>query len=107
MRSPLVLLSCVFALWAQQAVPQPLVRSWTIREVGAYRKIPTATLRTKMAQKGVLFGVNEPFDQRKVDGTIVLLRDLYKEAGIAVTVVPSKVSAGANAVKVEYTVHGQ
>lgn len=85
----------------------PLVRTWTIREIGAYKKIPTATLRAKMAQRGVLFSVNEPYDQRKVDGTTALLRELYKAAGVAVTVVPAKVALGPNAVKVEYVVHQQ
>ena len=88
--------------------PQPqFVRTWTIRETGDYKKIPTATLRTKMAQRGVLFAVNEPYDQRKVDGTSALLRELYQAQGVTVTVVPSKVPAGPNFVKIEYVIHKQ
>ena len=92
------------AVFGQPAAKAPLVRSWTIRETGSFKKIPTATLREKMAQRGVLFGVNEPFDQNKVDGTMLLLKQLYKEAGVAVIVVPSKVAVGPDAVKVEYVV---
>ncbi len=58
-----------------------------------------------MQQRGVLFGVDEPYDQNKVDGTTLLLKQLYKEAGINVNVVPARIQAGANAVKVEYVVH--
>jgi hypothetical protein len=94
-------------LAGQQASHPPLVRSWTIREVGKYKKIPTATLRAKMAQRGVLFGVNEPYDQSKVDGTTLLLRQLYKDVGVVVTVHPITTPLGANAVKVEYVVSGQ
>ncbi len=95
------------ALPAQQTSHPPLVRSWTIREVGKFRKIPTATLRAKMAQRGVLFGVNEPYDQSKVDGTTLLLQQLYKDAGTVVTTHATTISLGANAVKVEYVVNGQ
>ena len=95
------------ALSAQQASHPPLVRSWTIREVGKYKKIPTATLRARMAQRGVLFGVNEPYDQSKVDGTTLLLRQIYKDAGVVVTVHPTTIPLGPNAVKVEYVVNGQ
>ena len=97
-------LCCAAALPGQQASRPPLVRSWTIREVGSYKKIPTATLRAKMAQRGVLFGVDEPYDQSKVDGTTLLLKQLYKEAGVTVTVVPSRIPVSANFVKVEYVV---
>jgi hypothetical protein len=97
----------VLTLSAQQPSRPPLVRSWTIREVGDFKKIPTTTLRAKMQQRGVMFGVNEPFDQRKVDGTTALLRDLYRETGVTVTVVPAKQNIGPNAVKVEYVVHKQ
>ena len=100
-------LLCAVALFAQRPAGPPLVRSWTIREVGNYKKIPTATLRAKMAQRGVLFSVNEPYDQNKVDGTILLLQQLYKEAGVTVTVRPSRISLGPNAVKVEYVVNKQ
>jgi len=100
-------LCCVVAMSGQQAASPPLVRSWTIRETGAFRKIPTATLREKMAQRGVLFGVNEPYDQNKVDGTTLLLKQLYKDAGVIVVVVPSRVQVGPNAVKVEYMVRKQ
>src|SRR5580698_9889991 len=93
------------ALSAQQALHPPLVRSWTIREVGKYKKIPTATLRAKMAQRGVLFGVNEPYDQNKVDGTTLLLRQLYKDAGVVVTTHATTTALGPNAVKVEYVVN--
>jgi len=89
------------------AAAPPLVRSWTIREVGNYKKIPTATLRAKMAQRGVLFGVNEPYDQNKVDGTILLLRQVYKDSGVEVTVHPLTIPVGTNAVKVEYVVNKQ
>ena len=102
-----VMLCCAAALSGQQASHPPLVRSWTIREVGKYKKIPTATLRAKMAQRGVLFGVNEPYDQSKVDGTTLLLRQLYKDAGVEVTVHPTTIPMGPNAVKVEYVVNGQ
>jgi hypothetical protein len=95
----------VFA--AQQQAHPPLVSSWTIREVGNYKKIPTAVLREKMAQRGVLFAVDEPYSQDKVDGTVLLLRQVYKDAGILVTVRPSRIAAGPNAVKVEYTVNKQ
>jgi hypothetical protein len=98
---------CATALFAQQPAHQPLVRSWTIREIGSYKKIPTATLRAKMAQRGVLFAVNEPYSQDKVDGTALLLRQLYKDAGVLVTVRPSKIPVSANAVKVEYVVNRQ
>jgi outer membrane protein assembly factor BamA len=106
------LLSFGLAAWGQQParplpVRAPLVRSWTIREIGNYRKIPTAALRSKMAQRGVLFAVDEPYDQNKVDGTVLLLKQVYKEAGVAVTVAATKIQAGPNAVKVEYTVHRQ
>ena len=94
-------------LSGQQASHPPLVRSWTIREVGKYKKIPTATLRAKMAQRGVLFGVNEPYDQNKVDGTTLLLRQLYKDAGVVVTAHATTIQLGPNAVKVEYVVNGQ
>ena len=92
------------ALLGQQSGNPPLVRSWTIREVGNYKKIPTSTLRAKMAQRGVLFGVDEPYDQNKVDGTTLLLKQVYKDAGIVVTVRSTTIPAGKNAVKVEYTV---
>jgi hypothetical protein len=122
MRSPrlcaiLLMLSGGLLLFAQASTrpPQPqsaqqqpqFVRTWTIRETGDYKKIPTATLRTKMAQRGVLFAVNEPYDQRKVDGTSALLRELYHAQGVAVTVVPSKLPAGTNFVKIEYVIHKQ
>ncbi len=99
-------LLCSLALLGQTAHP-PLVRSWTIRETGAYKKIPTATLREKMQQRGVLFGVNEPYDQNKVDGGVLLLKQLYKDAGVTVTVVPAKIAVGPNAVKIEYSVRKQ
>lgn len=85
----------------------PLVRSWTIREVGNFKKIPTATLKQKMTERGVLFGVNEPYDQNKVDGTTLLLRQLYKDAGVLVTVRSQRIQINANAVKVEYVVNKQ
>ena len=91
---------------SQSAQPQ-FVRTWTIRETGDYKKIPTPTLRTKMAQRGVLFAVNEPYDQRKVDGTTALLRELYQAQGVAVTVVASKVPVGQSFVKIEYAIHKQ
>jgi hypothetical protein len=97
----------VVSLFGMQSARPPLVRSWTIREVGSYKKIPTATLRAKMAQRGVLFGVNEPYDQSKVDGTLLLLRQLYKDAGVLVTVHPLTIPAGPDAVKVEYVVNRQ
>jgi hypothetical protein len=103
----LLALCCALPMLGQQAYRPPLVRSWTIREIGSYRKIPTATLRAKMAQRGVLFGVDEPYDQSKVDGTTLLLKQLYKEAGVTVTVVPSRIPVSANAVKVEYVVQRQ
>lgn len=98
---------CVATLVAQQAPRPPLVRSWTIREVGAFKKIPTATLRAKMEQRGVLFGVNEPYSQEKVDGTTLLLKQVYKDAGVAVTVHASTLPAGKDGVKVEYVVSQQ
>lgn len=101
---PWLILLCAVALFGQQPARPPLVRSWTIREAGNYKKIPTATLRAKMAQRGVLFGVNEPYSQDKVDGTVLLLRQVYKDAGVVVTVRPSKIALGPNAVKVEYVV---
>jgi hypothetical protein len=94
-------------LAGQQSAHPPLVRSWTIREVGAFKKIPTATLRAKMEQRGVLFGVNEPYDQAKVDGTTLLLRQLYKDAGVTVTVYSTTVPLGRDAVRVEYVVNKQ
>jgi hypothetical protein len=42
-----------------------------------------------------------------VDGTILLLRQVYKDAGVAVTVRSSNIQVGANAVKVEYVVNKQ
>ncbi len=102
----LILFCSLFAA-AQQPSRAPLVRSWTIREVGNFKKIPTATLRERMAQRGVLFGVNEPYDQSKVEGTTVLLRQLYRDAGVAVIVHSSIVQLGPNAVKLEYVVDKQ
>ena len=102
-----VLLLFVVALAGQQIAPPPLVRSWTIREVGSYKKIPTATLRQKMQERGVLFGVNEPYNQNKVDGTTLLLRQLYKDAGVLVTVRFQRIQLNPNAVKVEYVVNRQ
>jgi outer membrane protein assembly factor BamA len=93
------------AIFGQQFGGNPLVRSWTIREVGHFRKIPTATLREKMTQRGVLFNVDEPYDQNKVDGTTLLLRQLYKDQGIVVTVKSSTIPAGKNAVKIEFVVN--
>ena len=100
-------LCCALALSGQQLPRPPMVRSWTIREIGNYKKIPTATLRAKMAQRGVLFGVDEPYDQNKVDGTTLLLKQLYQDLGVNVTVVPARIQVSANAVKVEYVVHRQ
>jgi hypothetical protein len=102
-----LVLICATALVAQRSSAPPLVRSWTIREVGSFKKIPTATLREKMTQRGVLFAVNEPFDQNKVDGTILLLKQVYKDAGIVVLVRSATIPLGANAVKVEYSVNKQ
>lgn len=102
-----LLLICALMLAGQGMARPPLVRAWTIREVGNYKKIPTAALRAKMAQRGVLFGVNEPYDQSKVDGTTLLLKQLYRDAGVNVTVVAARIAVGANAVKVEYVVHKQ
>ncbi len=102
-----IMLICAMALFAQHSSAPPLVRSWTIRELGSFKKIPTATLRAKMAQRGVLFGVDEPFDQNKVDGTILLLKQVYKEAGVVVLVRSTTIPAGSNAVKVEYSVNKQ
>ena len=102
-----LLLLFVAALAGQQMARPPLVRSWTIREVGNYNKIPTATLRQKMQERGVLFGVNEPYSQSKVDGTTLLLRQLYKDAGVLVTVRFQRIQLNANAVKVEYVVNRQ
>jgi outer membrane protein assembly factor BamA len=102
-----LILICAMALIAQRSSAPPLVRSWTIREVGRFKKIPTATLREKMAQRGVLFGVNEPFDQDKVDGTILLLKQVYKDAGVVVLVRSVTIPAGPNAVKIEYSVNKQ
>ncbi len=99
-----LILICVFALSGQQPARVPLVRTWTIREVGNFKKIPTATLREKMSQRGVLFAVNEPFSQAKVDGTVLLLKQVYKDAGVTVSVRPSTIALGPNAVKVEYAV---
>ena len=100
-----LILFCVAALVAQRSAP--LVRSWTIREVGAFKKIPTAILRAKMEQRGVLFAVNEPYDQAKVDGTTLLLKQLYKDAGVVVLVDSATVPLGRDAVKVEYVVNKQ
>ena len=102
-----LILICVVALVAQHSSVPPLVRSWTIREVGSFKKIPTATLRAKMAQRGVLFAVDEPFSQDKVDGTILLLKQVYKDAGVVVLVRSATIPLGANAVKVEYSVNKQ
>jgi hypothetical protein len=102
-----MILLCAVALCAQRSANPPLVRSWTIREMGNYKKIPTATLREKMAQRGVLFAVNEPYDQNKVDGTTLLLRQVYKDAGVLVTVRSTTVRLSPNAVKVEYVVDRQ
>jgi len=102
-----LILFCVTVLIGQQRSAPPLVRSWTIREVGAFKKIPTATLREKMQQRGVLIGVDEPYDQAKVDGTTLLLRQLYKDAGVAVLVHSSTVPVGRDAVKIEYVVNKQ
>ena len=96
---------CAAALVAQRPAHPPLVRSWTIREVGAFKKIPTATLRAKMLERGVLFGVDEPYSQDKVDGTNLLLRQLYKDAGVMVTVHSTTVPAGRDGVKIEYIVN--
>ena len=104
-----LVLFCVASLFAlqSQAAHPPLVRSWTIREVGNYKKIPTATLRAKMAQRGVLFGVNEPYEQSKVDGTTLLLRQVYKDAGVLVTVRAATIPVGKDSVKIEYVVNKQ
>jgi outer membrane protein assembly factor BamA len=102
-----LILFCVLPVLPMRAASPPLVRSWTIREVGNYKKIPTATLRAKMAQRGVLFGVNEPYDQSKVDGATLLLKQVYKDAGVLVTVHPLTISVGPSAVKVEYVVNKQ
>lgn len=102
-----LILICAVTLMGQSAKNPPLVRSWTIREVGNFKKIPTTTLRAKMAQRGVLFGVDEPFDQNKVDGTILLLKQVYKDAGIVVLVHETTIPLGANSVKVEYAVNKQ
>ena len=105
-----ILLCALFAAGTapgQQGARPPLVRSWTIREVGNYKKIPTATLRAKMAQRGVLFGVNEPYDQGKVDGTTLLLQQLYRDAGVVVLVHPATIRLGPNAVKIEFVVNRQ
>ena len=95
------------AAFGQRSASPPLVRSWTIREVGNFKKIPTAALRAQMLQRGVLFGVNEPYDQNKVDGTTLLLRQLYKNAGVPVLVHSATIPLGPNAVKVEYVVNKQ
>jgi hypothetical protein len=100
----LIIALCATFVCAQQTRP-PLVRSWTIREVGGFKKIPTAALRQQMTQRGVLFGVDEPYDQNKVDGTMLLLKQLYKNQGIDVTVRFSKTPSGTNSVKVEYVVN--
>jgi hypothetical protein len=100
-------LLCLMLICAMALAAPPLVRSWTIREVGSFKKIPTATLRAKMAQRGVLFGVDEPFDQSKVDGTILLLKQVYKDAGVVVVVHSVTIPLGQNAVKVEYSVNKQ
>ena len=109
LRSGFIWLALCFtmALLGQQASHPPLVRSWTIREVGKFKKIPTATLRAKMVQRGVLFGVNEPYDQNKVDGTTLLLRQVYKDAGVVVTAHATTIPLGPSAVKIEYVVNGQ
>jgi hypothetical protein len=101
------MLFCAIAAMGQQARRPPLVRTWTIREIGNYKKIPTATLREKMVQRGVLFGVDEPYDQNKVDGTTLLLRQLYKDAGIVVIVHASTIQVSPSAVKVEYVISKQ
>jgi len=100
---PIVAL-CAMFVCAQQT-RAPLVRSWTIRETGGFKKIPTATLRQQMTQRGVLFGVDEPYDQNKVDGTLLLLKQLYRSQGVDVTVRFSKIVVSANSVKVEYVVN--
>jgi hypothetical protein len=51
--------------------------------------------------------VDEPFDQNKVDGTILLLRQVYKDAGVAVVVRSTASHVGPNAVKIEYFVNKQ
>jgi len=102
-----LLLICTMALVAQRSSAPPLVRSWTIRGAGSFKKIPPATLREKMAQRGVLFGVDEPFDQDKVDGTILLLKQVYKDDGVVVLVRSVTIPLGSNAVKVEYSVNKQ
>jgi hypothetical protein len=98
---------CAAVSFGQRQASPPLVRSWTIREVGNYKKIPTSTLRAKMAQRGVLFAVNEPYDQNKVDGTTLLLKQVYKDAGVVVSVRSATIPVGTNAVKVEYVVNKQ
>ena len=100
----LMITLCATFLCAQQTRP-PLVRSWTIREVGSFKKIPTATLRQQMTQRGVLFAVDEPYDQNKVDGTMLLLKQLYRNQGVDVTVRYTKTAVNANSVKVEYVVN--
>lgn len=60
-----------------------------------------------MQQRGVLFGVNEPFSQDKVDGTTLLLRQLYKDAGVTVLVHSTTIPLSAGAVKVEYVINKQ
>ncbi len=100
----LIIALCATFAWGQQTRPA-LVRSWTIRETGGFKKIPTTTLRQQMTQRGVLFGVDEPYDQNKVDGTVLLLKQLYKNLGIDVTARFSKIAVTANSVKVEYVVN--
>ena len=102
-----LILICAAALFGQRAGNPPLVRSWTIREVGNFKKIPTSTLKAKMEQRVVLFGVDEPFDQNKVDGTLLLLRQVYKDAGVVVLVRSTTIHVSANAVKIEYSVNKQ
>ena len=52
-----------------------------------------------MAQRGVLFGVDEPFERNKVAGTILMLKQVYKDAGVVGLVHSATVKIGPNAVK--------
>jgi hypothetical protein len=64
----------------------PLIRRFSIRNLGSFEKIDPAEIQQRLRDQGLLPAVEKPYDQETVDEMAAAIREMYQERGIDVAV---------------------
>jgi hypothetical protein len=83
---PLTVLRASAQQTDESTAAHPLIRRFSIRNLGSFEKIDPAEIQQRLREQGLLPAVEKPYDQETVDEMATAIREIYQERGIDVAV---------------------